>query len=68
MRKSETLFVNRLARGVPLRRLAGRSITGLRAGAEGGSRTHTPIKATDFKSVVSTIPPLRLFNIKYYSL
>ncbi len=36
---------------------------GDQVGAEGGSRTHTPVKATDFKSVVSTIPPLRLFTL-----
>ena len=25
--------------------------------AQRGTRTHTPLRATDFKSVVSTIPP-----------
>ncbi len=27
-------------------------------GARGGSRTHTPVKAGDFESPASTIPPL----------
>lgn len=30
-----------------------------RAGAEGGSRTRTPLPGKDFKSLVSAIPPLR---------
>ena len=28
-------------------------------GAEGGTRTHTPVRATDFKSAASAIPPPR---------
>ena len=28
--------------------------------AEGGIRTHTPLRETDFKSAASTIPPPRL--------
>ena len=28
-------------------------------GAGGGSRTHTPLRATDFESAASAIPPLR---------
>jgi hypothetical protein len=28
-------------------------------GAEGGSRTHTTLRSTDFKSVASAIPPPR---------
>jgi DNA-binding LacI/PurR family transcriptional regulator len=30
-------------------------------GAEGGSRTHTTLRSTDFKSVASAIPPPRRF-------
>jgi hypothetical protein len=26
-------------------------------GRDGGSRTHTPVRAEDFKSAVSTVPP-----------
>ena len=33
-----------------------------KSGAEGGIRTHTPVKAADFKSAASTIPPPRLVN------
>ena len=29
------------------------------SGAEGGIRTHTPVKVADFKSAASTIPPPR---------
>ena len=34
-------------------------------GAEGGTRTHTPLLVTDFKSVASTIPPPRLWDIMF---
>ena len=27
------------------------------AGAQGGSRTHTPLRGADFKSAASTVPP-----------
>lgn len=27
-------------------------------GAQGGIRTHTPVKAADFESAASTVPPL----------
>ena len=31
----------------------------LKSGAEGGIRTHTPLREADFKSAASTIPPPR---------
>ena len=34
-------------------------------GAEGGTRTHTPLLVTDFKSVASTIPPPRLWDLMF---
>src|SRR5216684_7627196 len=34
-----------------------------KSGAGGGSRTHTPLRATDFESAASAIPPLRLAKI-----
>ncbi len=33
------------------------------SGAEGGIRTHTPVKVADFKSAASTIPPSRLSKL-----
>jgi hypothetical protein len=33
-------------------------------GAEGGSRTHTTLRSTDFKSVASAIPPPRHRGVK----
>lgn len=34
-------------------------------GAEGGTRTRKPLRATDFKSVVYAIPPLRHGNVPF---
>ena len=34
-------------------------------GAEGGIRTHTPVKVADFKSAASTIPPPRPLLLRY---
>lgn len=36
------------------------TLTSLKFGSRGGTRTLTPLLATDFKSVVSAIPPLDL--------
>ena len=41
----------------------GQSVTKL-AGAEGGTRTHTPLLGTDFKSVASAISPPRHTYVK----
>src|SRR5258707_10949132 len=38
--------------------------TAEKVGAGGGSRTHTPLGATDFESAASAIPPLRHVRIK----
>jgi hypothetical protein len=35
---------------------------GIEVGAEGGSRTRTTLRSTDFKSVASAIPPPRLVS------
>ena len=35
-------------------------------GADGGIRTHKPVEARDFKSLVYTIPPHRRIKIKTY--
>jgi transcriptional regulator with XRE-family HTH domain len=34
-------------------------------GAEGGTRTHTPVKVADFKSAASSVPPPRLMQSWY---
>ena len=46
----------------------GNLVTELWVGAEGGIRTHTPVKVADFKSAASTIPPPRPMTSGHPSL
>ncbi len=49
-------FVNTPKANDPITNASNRNLY-LKSGAEGGSRTHTPLRGADFKSAASTVPP-----------